>query len=490
MAEFVDQIPQQPGLAFEEKTHQYILNGTQVLPSVTTLMKPLSDTLYAGIRPETLQAAAERGTEVHSAIEDYVTLGITDISEARRGYFEAFLRWMKDYNVQPISVEHRAYHPALGYAGTLDMLCTLSKGDTDPQVLMWDHLREVLDDPHALVIANPPTYFSGYEKFYDTQGKMTWKEPPYQMFDPATGHQQLYDLCMNSKALVVCYQEKRTGEAVGHTIFARAGTRADLNSYITTNREEEAVALAHGKKIKRPSESKLEPLECSMLPRDYEIREDSKIRVIQIKAAEAQYYRELWTHNFVGSSATWNRAVLIDGYIAAVFGISKMAADSLFVWYVMKVPHKTYRLGRLCYMLAQNREFCDTLLDELDREKVTKIRTAMITKYPENKEVRGIMKLCSRAVDKQQGYKLTYLVRGKLHRVPAADGQAKPPVVHVRNRTRRHDSAEALLLQRAVFRSARSRAVLERVAAGSAEAHGRERAQAGSGVERKAQQGI
>lgn len=47
---------------------------------------------------------------------------------------------------------------------------------------------------------------------------------------------------MNSKALVVCYQEKRTGEAVGHTIFARAGTRADLNSYITTNREEEAVS--------------------------------------------------------------------------------------------------------------------------------------------------------------------------------------------------------------------------------------------------------
>ena len=109
MAEFVDQIPQQPGLEFEEKKHQYVLNGTQVLPSVTTLMKPLSDTLYAGIRPETLQAAAERGTEVHSAIEDYVTLGITDISEARRGYFEAFLRWMKDYNVQPLSVEHRAW---------------------------------------------------------------------------------------------------------------------------------------------------------------------------------------------------------------------------------------------------------------------------------------------------------------------------------------------------------------------------------------------
>lgn len=51
---------------------------------------------------------------------------------------------------------------------------------------MWEHLKEVLDDPHALVIANPPTYFSGYEKFYDTQGKMTWKEPPYELFDPET----------------------------------------------------------------------------------------------------------------------------------------------------------------------------------------------------------------------------------------------------------------------------------------------------------------
>lgn len=273
---------------------------------------------------------------------------------------------------------------------------------------MWDHLKEVLDDPHALVIANPPTYFSGYEKFYDTQGKMTWKEPQYQLFDPETGHKQLYDLCMDAKALVLCYQEKRVGEAVGYTIFARSGTRADLNSYITTNREEEAVALANGKKIKRPTESKLEPLDCSMLPRDYVIHEDSSIQIIPIKAAEAQYYRELWTHNFVGSSATYNRALLIDGLVAGVFGISKMAADSLFVWYVMKVPHEKYRLGRLCYMLAQNRVFADSLLDDLEKEKVTKMRTAMLTKYPENKEVRGIMKLVNRQEDKQNGYKLTY----------------------------------------------------------------------------------
>lgn len=273
---------------------------------------------------------------------------------------------------------------------------------------MWEHLEEVLDNPHALVIANPPTYLSGYEKFYDTQGKITWKEPAYHLFNPDTGYQQFYDMCMDAKALVICYQEKRTGEAVGYTIYARPGTRADLNAYITTNREKEAVALANGKKIKRPSESKLEPMDCSMLPRNYEIKEDSKVQVIPVKTAQAQYYRALWTHNFVGSSATYNRALLIDGYVAGVFGISKMASDSIFVWYVMKVPHEKYRIGRLCYMLIQNHAFIDTFLDNIEKEKVVKMRTTMLTRYPENKEVRGVMKLVNRTEDKQNGYKLTY----------------------------------------------------------------------------------
>ena len=129
---------------------------------------------------------------------------------------------------------------------------------------------------------------------------------------------------------------------------------------------------------------------------------------MSIYSAVAQYNRQLWTHNFVGSSATFNRAVLIDGMIAGVFGISKMQATSLFIWYVRKVPHMTYRLGRLLYMLAQNQNFINTILDDLEREKVTKVRTAMLTKYPENKEVRGIMKLVNRQADKNNGFKLTY----------------------------------------------------------------------------------
>lgn len=67
-------------------------------------------------------------------------------------------------------------------------------------------------------------------------------------------------------------------------------------------------------------------------------------------------------------------------------------------------------------MLAQNKEFVNTLLDTIDQEKVTKMRTAMLTKYPENKEVRGIMRLVNRIEDKYNGYKLTYeteLIEGR-----------------------------------------------------------------------------
>lgn len=273
---------------------------------------------------------------------------------------------------------------------------------------MWEHIEEVADDPHTLIIANPPTYLAGYEKFYDTQGKMTWNEPKYSMFDPETGHKELFSKYMGAKALILCYQEKKPGETSGFPIFARSGTRADLNSYITTNREQEAVDLANGKKIKRPNEGKIEPLPCSIIPLDYEITEKSKLKVIQISGAVSQYYRMLWTHNFVGSQATYNRAVLIDGYVAAVFGISKMSKDSIFVWYVMKAPHKLYRLGRLCYMIAQNKTFVDTLLDDIEKETVVKMRTAMLTKYAENKEARGIMKLVNRQPDKEYGFKLTY----------------------------------------------------------------------------------
>lgn len=283
---------------------------------------------------------------------------------------------------------------------------------------MWKHLEECYDDPHCIVIANPPTYTAGFEKWYDTGGRMTWKEPEYGIFDPKTGLTELYDKMSDAKCLLMCYEENAPGLTAGHPVFARYGVRDGINVYLTTNRPDEATMLAEGKMITRPNEGKLEPLDCSILPRDYEITRKSKIQITQIERTAAQYYRKLWTHNFVGSAAPINMAVLIDGKLAGVFGLDKSAltmgafgtqvSDAVFLMYGMTVPHKTYRLGRLLQMLTQNKALIMSICTDLEEEKAKTLKTVQMTKYPESKEMRGLMELTKKVPDKKMGWRLTY----------------------------------------------------------------------------------
>lgn len=283
---------------------------------------------------------------------------------------------------------------------------------------MWKHLETCYDDPHCLVVANPPTYAAGFEKWYDTGGCMTWKEPEYGIFDPKTGLTELYDKMNDAKCLLMCYEENAPGLTAGHPVFARYGVRDGINVYLTTNRPDEATMLAEGKMITRPNEGKLEPLDCSILPRDYEITRKSKIQITQIERTAAQYYRKLWTHNFVGSSAPINMAVLIDGKLAGVFGLDKSAltmgafgtqvSDAVFLMYGMTVPHKTYRLGRLLQMLTQNKALIMSICTDLEKEKAKTLKTVQMTKYPESKEMRGLMELTKKVPDKKMGWRLTY----------------------------------------------------------------------------------
>ena len=268
---------------------------------------------------------------------------------------------------------------------------------------MWEHLEEVLDNSNALVIANPPTYRAGFEKYYDTNGNMTWKEPEYGIFDPATGLEELMDKMKSAKCLIICYEENEPGKTAGVPVFARYGVQNGINVYLTSNRPDEAEFLACGKKIARPNEQDLIPLNCQILPLDYEISESAKIHVCKIESKYAQYYRKLWTHNFTGAAATLNFAVFINGKIAGVFGIDKSAlimgafgtrvSDSVFLMYGMTVPHRKYKLNRLLTMLAQNKAFIMENCTDLEREKAKTLKTVQMTKYPEAKEMRGIMKL-------------------------------------------------------------------------------------------------
>ena len=112
-------------LLFDEAKHIYKLNGS-IIPSVTTVMKPLSNTLYKGIDETVLNRAAERGTIVHNAIENYIKFGVTDCPQEFVPYFSAFLRWCRDYKVEFLESEQKTYHKFMRYAGTIDLICKVN----------------------------------------------------------------------------------------------------------------------------------------------------------------------------------------------------------------------------------------------------------------------------------------------------------------------------------------------------------------------------
>lgn len=332
----------------------------------------------------------------------YAQLYLKSLKSAGKEYFYELIRdlkYRKAEHIQKINEE-------------IDKVKEKCKGMKYFDKDMWVHLDETMNDEHAVIILCPPTYTAGYEKFFDTAGMVQWNEPEYGIFDIDTGLQELRDKVQNAKALVIWYEERPAGESVGVPIYARDAGREGIYVYLVSNRPEEATELAHGKNIGRKGGVKMSPLKKPILPSEYEVTENSVVDVVHMKAENATYYRRLWTHNFVGGASGSCMALIIDGYIAGVFGYDKFTMSlgsnsDLFFKFGIAAPSKQ-RLNRLMYMLETNREIVNNFLDDIQKEKTKGVFTTMITKYPESKEMRGLMKMTAREYDALLGYKLRY----------------------------------------------------------------------------------
>lgn len=296
----------------------------------------------------------------------------------------------------------------------IDAIATRLKGLRYRDLCMWQHLDEALQDEHALIVICPPTYKAGYEKFFDTGGKMRWNEPSFGVFDPETGLSELYEKAKDAKALLICYEERDQGEPTGLEIYGRNAGRPGMNMYLTSNRPEEAIDLSGGKKIMRANPENIAPLKVPVLPHSHIVTDTSNIQLIPIKPENATYYRKLWTHNFVGGASSCAIGMFIDGFIAGIFGYDKMSVSlggksDLTFKFGMCAP-SDQRLNRLLYMLAATSYAVAMQTDDLMREQLSGVQTVMLTKYPESKEMRGLMKLVRKETQKPLGFKLVYRV--------------------------------------------------------------------------------
>lgn len=117
-------LPKLDELTFTESDHVYRLNGSAI-PSVTSIMEPLSRKEYGSIDERTLRRAANRGTSVHFAIENYLKFGIVDCEPDFQGYMAGFLEWYDQYRPIIIGSEIRTYHKLFRYGGTIDLLAII-----------------------------------------------------------------------------------------------------------------------------------------------------------------------------------------------------------------------------------------------------------------------------------------------------------------------------------------------------------------------------
>lgn len=111
-------------LEFIEDEHLYLVNGV-IVPSITQLLKHKFGSKYDHVDSVTLNRAAEKGTAVHQAIQDYCEQGIESDLPELRGF-----KWLqKQYGFEVIGNEIPVilYDGAPIAAGRLDLV--LKMGD-------------------------------------------------------------------------------------------------------------------------------------------------------------------------------------------------------------------------------------------------------------------------------------------------------------------------------------------------------------------------
>lgn len=110
-------------LDFDAATHTYRIHGI-TLPSVTQLLKPLTDEAFAGIPQSILDNKSAIGTAVHYATELYDAddIDTDDLHPTVLNYLLGWSRFIGDHEgrIQIVRSESKQYHPTLQYAGTVD----------------------------------------------------------------------------------------------------------------------------------------------------------------------------------------------------------------------------------------------------------------------------------------------------------------------------------------------------------------------------------
>lgn len=276
---------------------------------------------------------------------------------------------------------------------------------------MFDHIESVKGQK-CVILYMCPTYSGGYERFYRAIDEaVCWDEPTFNVFSPPEGYKDLLDSVKGTDSLLIIYEEVESGHHVGTPVYGRQAGRPGMNMYLVASDPEKIDELL-GRGIAKKNAAKASPMKYPIIPADYEVTAKSRVEVVKAASEHIRYYRKLWTHNFTPSQSSSGYAMIIDGYLVGIFGYVQMATtlgdtDAAFLGFGMCAP-TGQRLSRLMYTLAMQKRAIRMEFDDVYMARIKRVRTVMLTKHQESKEMRGLMKLVSKDKDNRCGFKLTY----------------------------------------------------------------------------------
>ena len=79
-------------------------------------------------RYEDRDAAAKRGTEVHALAEKLMLGREVKVPDELRGHVESYVKFLDEWNPEPVLTEVTVVNYSIGYAGSLDMIARLGNG--------------------------------------------------------------------------------------------------------------------------------------------------------------------------------------------------------------------------------------------------------------------------------------------------------------------------------------------------------------------------
>lgn len=146
-------------LEYDDDTHTYLVDGV-IVPSVTQVLSLKFGNKYEHVNRSTLERAANRGTLIHKAIEEYCKTGADDSSKELHNFI--FLKNYYDFNVLENEVPIIIFtddKPTA--AGRLDLILDINGGLAVADI----KTTAVLDKEYLAYQLN--LYRIGYYQSYD-----------------------------------------------------------------------------------------------------------------------------------------------------------------------------------------------------------------------------------------------------------------------------------------------------------------------------------